>query len=238
VKRPSPATAIATVALFFSLGGVSLAVGHYLITSTKQIKPSVLAQIESATKGSDGSQGPRGERGPKGDTGNHGAAGATGQTGATGPQGATGSTGGLSASYFTFNQGKNVVIPDNSVTGGNPTPVATLTNLPAGNYLIDASAVLATTDHTILYCSASYDPSVAGNGPVGGDSLAQVTANPQPAEQIEVTLSVNSVISLPASGPVVLRCGANSFNVPAPTNTTNTLVAHIIATRIGAITGQ
>jgi hypothetical protein len=93
VKRPSPATAIATVALFFSLGGVSLAVGHYLITSTKQIKPSVLAQIESATTGSNGSRGPQGERGPKGERGPTGDAGATGQTGATGPQGATGPSG-------------------------------------------------------------------------------------------------------------------------------------------------
>jgi hypothetical protein len=50
-KRPSPATAISIVALFFSLGGVSLAVGHYLITSTNQIKPSVLDELRGGRAG-------------------------------------------------------------------------------------------------------------------------------------------------------------------------------------------
>ena len=41
MRRLSPATVIASVALFFSLAGTGLAAQHYLITSVSQIKPSV-----------------------------------------------------------------------------------------------------------------------------------------------------------------------------------------------------
>jgi hypothetical protein len=47
MRKPSPATAIACVALFFALTGVGLAAGRYIITSPKQIKPSVLREIQS-----------------------------------------------------------------------------------------------------------------------------------------------------------------------------------------------
>jgi hypothetical protein len=43
VRRASPAMTIAIAALFFALGGGAVAASnHYLITSSKQIKPSVL----------------------------------------------------------------------------------------------------------------------------------------------------------------------------------------------------
>jgi hypothetical protein len=44
-RTPSPATMIALIALFFALGGSALAASHYLISSTSQIKPSVLRAI-------------------------------------------------------------------------------------------------------------------------------------------------------------------------------------------------
>jgi hypothetical protein len=84
MKRPSPATAIACVAVFFSLGGAALAAGHYLITSTSQIKPSVLKQLH-------GSQGPAGRQGLAGTPGLPGATGAPGASGAAGAAGAAGS---------------------------------------------------------------------------------------------------------------------------------------------------
>ena len=68
MKRPSPAIVIATVALFFSMAGAGIAASHYLITSTSQIKPSVLKSL-------------RGKQGPSG------APGSAGQAGATGPAG-------------------------------------------------------------------------------------------------------------------------------------------------------
>jgi hypothetical protein len=46
LKRLSPVTAIACVALFFSMTGAGFAADHYIITSTSQIKPSVLSKLK------------------------------------------------------------------------------------------------------------------------------------------------------------------------------------------------
>jgi hypothetical protein len=83
VRRPSPATIIASLALFFAFGGTAIAAKHYLITSTSQIKPSVLAKL----KGKAGKQGPAGATGATGAQGTPGAAGTQGLAGPEGPQG-------------------------------------------------------------------------------------------------------------------------------------------------------
>jgi len=77
LKRPSPTLVIASLALFIAMTGTSIAANKYLITSTKQIKPSVLKQL----KGAKGAKGPRGAQGSAGASG---VAGATGATGASG----------------------------------------------------------------------------------------------------------------------------------------------------------
>jgi hypothetical protein len=76
-RRPSPATAIALVALFLAAGGTAIAAHRYLITSTKQIKPSVLKKLRGATgkkggTGARGPEGPQGLRGPQGPQGPQG----------------------------------------------------------------------------------------------------------------------------------------------------------------------
>jgi hypothetical protein len=117
--RPTPTAAIATLALVFTMTGGAYAANRYLITSTKQIKPSVLAQLKgksgaAGAAGVQGPQGPQGSQGAKGETGNAGSAGekgtdgekgrdgekgekgekgATGVTGATGAAGSSGATG-------------------------------------------------------------------------------------------------------------------------------------------------
>lgn len=86
-RRPWAATPIALVALFASLGGTAIAASHYLITSTKQIKPSVLSQLRGnrgarglpGPQGADGQQGPNGDAGPQGVPGDQGIPGATPQ---------------------------------------------------------------------------------------------------------------------------------------------------------------
>jgi hypothetical protein len=83
------------------MGSSAVAARHYVITSTKQIKPSVLKKLKGA-KGPRGAQGAQGAQGAKGDTGpaglqghngNAGATGATGLQGHNGNAGATGATG-------------------------------------------------------------------------------------------------------------------------------------------------
>jgi len=64
LRKPSPAIVIACLALFVASTGTSIAASHYLITSTKQIKPSVIKKLHGA-------------KGAKGATGAAGAAGAT-----------------------------------------------------------------------------------------------------------------------------------------------------------------
>jgi hypothetical protein len=83
LRKPTPGTAIAVVALFFALGGSAIAAKHYLITSTKQIKPSVLKSLKGKT----------GRAGPTGAAGLPGTAGAVGKEGAPGKEGKEGKEG-------------------------------------------------------------------------------------------------------------------------------------------------
>jgi hypothetical protein len=80
---------IATVALLFAMTGGAYAAGHYLITSTKQIKPSVLKQL----KGSNGKAGSAGSAGTAGTAGPAGPQGPAGPGGPGGPPGANGTNG-------------------------------------------------------------------------------------------------------------------------------------------------
>jgi len=80
LRKPSPTFAIAVLALFMALGGTAVAATHFLITSTSQIKPSVLREL-------------RGRAGARGDTGTTGAQGATGSDGKTGAAGEPGHEG-------------------------------------------------------------------------------------------------------------------------------------------------
>jgi hypothetical protein len=87
-KRVTPAAVIATLALVMAMTGGAYAAGRYVITSTKQIKPSVLASL----KGKAGAPGPAGPAGAAG-TGAPGPQGPAGSPGATGPAGETGPAG-------------------------------------------------------------------------------------------------------------------------------------------------
>jgi hypothetical protein len=81
--------AIAWLALFVALAGTSFAATRYTLSSTEQIKPSVLKALHGAR----GAKGPTGPAGPQGNEGPAGVPGREGPMGAAGPKGATGEPG-------------------------------------------------------------------------------------------------------------------------------------------------
>jgi hypothetical protein len=92
--KPSSATIISCIALFVALGGTSIAASHYLISSTSQIKPSVLAGLR-------GGRGPAGPAGTQGATGSQGPAGGQGPAGPQGPAGTDAPAHTMQVQFFT-----------------------------------------------------------------------------------------------------------------------------------------
>ncbi len=111
----TPSTILATTALFFALGGAAYATNRYVITSTSQVKPSVI----KALHGDQGTIGNTGLAGTNGISGNVGASGATGAAGIAGVTGATGAAGAIGATGDTGPRGYNGAEGDKGAPGAN-----------------------------------------------------------------------------------------------------------------------
>jgi collagen triple helix repeat protein len=85
-KRATYANILMTLALVFAMTGGAYAAKKYLISSTKQISPSVLKALQ-------GKHGPTGPAGPAGAQGAQGPQGLKGDTGAEGKPGSNGTSG-------------------------------------------------------------------------------------------------------------------------------------------------
>jgi hypothetical protein len=106
IHKPTPAVVIAILALVVALGGTAVAASRYIITSTSQIKPSVLRALRTDTRPAPDAQGPQGAPGAKGAaglagaTGSDGVPGLPGVAGPPGPQGIPGQPGDARAYGF------------------------------------------------------------------------------------------------------------------------------------------
>jgi len=94
-RHVNPTAAIAVLALFLAMSGGAWAAHRYIVTSTGQIKPSVLKQLRGAAgaRGLPGAAGAQGPQGPQGAPGKDGAPGRDGTPGKDGNEGREGHTG-------------------------------------------------------------------------------------------------------------------------------------------------
>jgi hypothetical protein len=181
-RRPGYAEVTATVALVLAMSGGALAAGHYLITSTKQIKPSVLRHLK-------GAMGPRGVAGPKGSAGLvgvQGSAGAAGQPGATGQSGSTGPPGiGINGIFGNGADGDQTIAANTALTRDtyyHDLTVGSGVTLDPGGFRIFVSGTLTLqdgarisrdgNDATVSGPPAGLTPgSLGGSGPGASHSL-------------------------------------------------------------------
>jgi hypothetical protein len=127
-----------TVAVVFAMTGGAYAASKYVINTTKQINPKVLAALKGKAgangaqgpAGPVGAQGPAGAAGAKGDIGTAGAAGPPGEKGAQGEKGTAG-TNGFNGS--TGAKGATGATGPTGPTGATGSPWTAGGTLPAGS---------------------------------------------------------------------------------------------------------
>jgi hypothetical protein len=208
LRRPSPALAIAFVALVFSIAGTATA-AKFLITSSRQIKNGVIQTADLSKKARNALKGARGP------------AGATGAPGAQGPQGPKGDIG--PSNVFEAVRPDFVTI----AAGGADTGVATLSNLPAGDYLVIARLGLNTGGTTIarVVCTATL-------GSSSSQGIVQIGSDPSGVGQAPVTIVFAG--SLASTGSAHVGCHSENLSGGAPFAGDT----HLEAVKVGAAASQ
>jgi Collagen triple helix repeat (20 copies) len=151
--RVSPASVVAVLALVFAMSGGAYAAKKYLITSTKQIKPSVLKQLKglNGKDGAAGVAGPSGPQGAAGSQGPQGVQGTAGPKGEPGPRGEKGETGEKGTTGFTqtLPAGDTETGAWTTVIGATVSGINAGVGLRAASFAIPLSQAVATGSVTV-----------------------------------------------------------------------------------------
>ncbi len=202
LPRPTYANVMATAAMFVALGGTSYAVARLPKASVgeQQLKDSAVTSL----KIKDGTiaagdlaasallAGPRGARGAEGPTG---------------PQGGAGPAGPRGPSDALFAAGANATF---STSANVRATLATLSAVPAGNYVIVASAQIGSWEQAgfigrcwirVNGADVTVSEAVIGNGP-GATRLG--------------VMAPMTAAAVPANGVIALECAVDQALSPAP----------------------
>jgi hypothetical protein len=173
----------------FALSGTALAANHYVITSSKQIKPGAISASRLSKAARKSLRGHSGPAGPAGTTGT------TGSTGATGPVGPS--------HGYTTSFDANVALEQTGTTHTLMT-----IDVPAGSYVVMArlQGITVTDPDGIPGNSYRYDCHVAG----GGSSVDAPTARVGELADVESYLTYDGGFTSDTPSQVMLVCSAGN----------------------------
>jgi hypothetical protein len=165
IGRPSLGGLMASLALLIVLGGSATAASHYLITSTSQIKPSVLKKLEgrAGTNGTPGSPGTPGVPGAPGVQGVQGPPGPSNLSGLTTVVGPTDDVAGTEKETGGIIGGAEAKCPEGSraVSGGGYGGIAGLlaSEMDASHLswfiVVDNRTKITVKIHAAVECAAA-----------------------------------------------------------------------------------
>jgi hypothetical protein len=210
IRRHVNATSlVAVIALVFAMSGGAYAAKRYLITSTKQISPSVLKKLKGANgkPGANGANGAVGATGPAGSQGSGGSQGATGPAGAPGKEGPAGAPGapgkeGPEGQPWTPN---NTLPTGATETGTWSAPAGAESDIASISFPIQLAGTLA-SDHTHYITVAE----AAGTLPEGCAGNAE-----EPVAEPGFLCVFEGGLSSPVGGAelaLLLKPGASGFS--------------------------
>jgi hypothetical protein len=129
------ANTVMTIALVFVMTGGAYAASKYVISSTKQVSPKVLAALKGkpGANGAQGPAGPAGAQGPAGPAGVKGETGAAGQNGAQGEKGVQGEKGTPGINGFNGTDGAKGPAGPTGPVGPTGSPWTAGGTLPVGS---------------------------------------------------------------------------------------------------------